>query len=146
MFLFSLILSSYADIPQTSKWVSSPDIVICEDSTVSVEDVTSAVKFWEAKGHKFGSIEYVDDCLDYHSGYILFVGDENLSSKYAGMTDLFEYGGNISSAYIEVWSGARKDLKVIAHELGHAIGYEHVNNTYNIMYKCAPDANVTIRR
>ena len=62
------------------------------------------------------------------------------------MAHLFESQDEIIAAHIEIWDGSRSDLKVIAHELGHAIGYEHVDNVYNIMYDAPPDARVTIRR
>ena len=134
--MFPFLLSSTAFssdyAPQTAKWKYKPDIVVCKDSTVKIETIQRAVKFWEAKGHEFGTISYVDDCLDYHSGYILFVGDVDLNDSYAGTCEIFDYGGMIVSAYIEIWDDARNNLKVIVHELGHALGYDHSKSIYNV--------------
>ncbi len=147
MFLLNfLILCSHAYAPQTAKWKFKPDIVICEGSSVKAENVKAATKFWEAKGHEFGSIKHVEDCIDYHSGYILFVDARNIDDAYAGTCELFDYDGSILSAYIEIWDGARNNLQVITHELGHALGYDHHHSKGNIMYKNATETNVYIRR
>jgi len=147
MFLLSfLILCSHAYAPQTAKWEFKPNIVVCEGSSVKVDSIKAATKFWEDKGHEFGTIEYVEDCIDYHSGYILFVNADNINNAYAGTCELFDYSGVIMSAYIEIWDGARSDLQVIAHELGHALGYDHHNSKNNIMYKNATETNVYIKR
>lgn len=147
MFLLSfLILSSYADSPKTAAWPWKPNIVVCKESTVKVEDIELSMKYWENKGHEFGTVEYANDCIKYHSGYILFVGDESLGDLYAGATEVYDYNGRIASAYIEIWDGANTDLKVIVHELGHALGYEHSHDKNNIMYKSATESKVNIRR
>ena len=147
MYLLSfLILCSHAYAPQAISWKNIPNVIICKESKVKIEDVKVAAKFWEAKGHTFSDFKYAENCDKYKYGYILFIGDSNLDSQYSGMTEVFEYKDRISSAYIEIWDGNSTNLKVITHELGHAIGYEHVNNIYNIMYDAPPDAKVTIRR
>ena len=141
-----LILCSHAYAPKSLSWTKNPSIFICKESKVKVEDVKAAAKFWQNKGHQFGEIKHVEDCDKFRYGYIIFIGDENLDSRYAGMTEVFEYGDRITSAYIEIWDSNSRNLKVITHELGHAIGYDHVDNIYNIMYSAPPDAKVTIRR
>ena len=145
-FLFSSTVSAGDYAPQSTTWRHKPDVIICKESKVKLEDVRMAAAFWEDKGHHFGTFRYAENCEEYRYGYILFIGDENLGSQYSGMTEVFEFRSYITSAYIEIWDGNSRNLKVLAHELGHAIGYEHVNSIYNVMYDTPPDAKVTIRR
>ena len=144
-----LIFNSVASDPKVSSWKSTPDILICEASSVDIRDINTVVDFWSQKGFRFGQIRLEDNCDVYHSGYIKFIGDENLDRNYYGMTEVFEYGKNleiITSAYIEISDKESDNLILLAHELGHALGYNHGYNKNSIMYSNINQINIKIRR
>ena len=135
--------------PKVASWKSIPDVLICKDSEVTLKDVRSAVTFWENKGFEFGTISHEHSCDSYHEGHIMFVGDSNLEKGYLGMTEIYEYGENhktIKSAYIEISDEQSDNLVLLAHELGHAIGYKHGHDTDCVMYSDVKQVNIKIRR
>lgn len=135
--------------PKVSSWNVVPDILICQDSKVNIRDINVVIDFWEHRGFRFGQVSKTDNCNNYHSGYIKFIGDENLDKNYYGMTEVFEYGDNyktITSAYIEISDRESDNLVLLAHELGHALGYNHGNNKNSIMYSSIKQINIEIRR
>ena len=150
MFILGLlILNTIAAPPKVASWKSIPDVLICKDSEVTLKDVRSAVTFWENKGFEFGTISHEHSCDSYHEGHIMFVGDSNLEKGYLGMTEIYEYGENhktIKSAYIEIADKQSDNLILLAHELGHAIGYKHGHDTDCVMYSDVKQVNIKIRR
>ena len=145
-----LIFNSIANSdPKVSSWNVVPDILVCQDSKVEIKDINIAIDFWERKGFRFGKVSKKDNCNNYHNGYIKFIGDKNLDRDYYGMTEIFEYGNNhktITSAYIEISDKESDNLILLAHELGHALGYNHGNNKNSIMYSSIKQINIEIRR
>jgi len=150
MFILGLlILNTIAAPPKVASWKSIPDVLICKDSEVTLKDARSAVTFWENRGFEFGTITYERSCDNYHEGHIMFIGDSNLEKGYLGMTEIFEHGGihkTITSAYIEISDDQSKNLILLAHEIGHAIGYKHDHDSENVMYSDVKQVNIKIRR
>jgi hypothetical protein len=144
-----LIFTVNASDPKVSSWKSTPDILLCSDSSVNIKDLSIAIDFWEQRGFRFGKISKEDNCDDYHRGYIKFIGDEDLESGYLGMTEIYEYGNQhktIASAYIEISDRQSDNLILLAHELGHSLGYNHGHNKNSVMYSNIKQVNIKIRR
>ena len=149
MIILGLLIFNTLAAPKVSSWKYAPDIIICGDSQVDLQDVEIAVEFWEQRGQKFGDIAYKDNCASYHSGYIKFIGDRNLEDGYFGMTEIYEHGTghkSIISAYIEISDYETTNLVLLTHELGHAIGYVHCADTLDVMHVNIKKTKVKIRR
>lgn len=134
------------------EWQITPNIIVCNDSPVPVEQVEKAAQIWRNNGIKIGTVRkqlIPEECTkDYNrtqygsmivSGKLRFL-NENL---YNGFTTNYHPVTNnywISSSIIEI----NKDKiitepsythKLLVHEIGHAIGYDHFNFSKNDIMK-----------
>jgi hypothetical protein len=98
-----------------------------------------SVDFWRQQGSEFAFIE--DDpttsmCnLDHIYGFIIIKND-TLEWPTIGKTDsLKEIDGKIKSVLIRLNVGNANDSKLLEHELGHALGYQHKNDLGHIMHE-----------
>ncbi len=137
-------LSRPTSVPiRTSNWENPPDVFICDVASVSEEQVVEAMKYWEDLGFEFGMVFsnwscVYDDQEDYKHiripGTILIYPEYKLLGReQAGVArrsvDLETL--KTHSAVIEI--RVYKD-RVIEHELGHALGWEHTNISGHIMH------------
>jgi hypothetical protein len=144
--IFFLVVGSLRppELPKkTSYWSQPPDIFICDVATVDEGQVIEAVEYWQELGFEFGVIiddyncTYNDD-EDYRNIYLpntIFIYPEykKLKEDKAGVAirSIDEETQETYSTVIEIRTF--KD-RVIRHELGHALGWEHTNQLGHIMY------------
>jgi len=131
-------------------WNDPPNIRICSDTRVTKSRVESAIRWWERQGYSFGRI-IVDDTIPCEGRMfeILFrlpkqsdFERKDLSSHLA-CTLTFRLQATSEIIRSEIFFINQADSNrplMMEHELGHALGWQHVNSSYHIMN---PEYNMT---
>ena len=130
------------------QWYKTPNIIICNDSPVTINEVSQAKIEWEKSGRQLGKvIKSNHSCKEkYVKGSILIMGDRDDldASQNHAITIRWYKGGSdrkiIESAFIEIDFDIKgmektKRKKLLTHELGHALGYRHNKIKNDIMNK-----------
>ena len=123
-----------------SFWTTPPDILIC-DKVVSESRMRKAVKFWERLGYEFGEIIESNDplnCINDNNNKIRIMlpnSNHDMSNELAiTLTDRILATSEAVSADIFIHSFATKKELVLEHEIGHALGWQHINQAGHVMY------------
>jgi len=133
--LFS-VLSFAAEYETWGFWRKDPKVIYCKDSGVKLEHVKDAIDYWHKKGYKTSELIVKDTCnTDYKYSYIKIVKPVTVNSKinYAH-TDMQISSNRIDYAVVEVTSEGSLYYETILHEMGHALGIKHVDDSHDIMY------------
>ena len=152
-FLFFLTVACVFSVGKQTKtfpkyiWQTPPSIVNCiNEADMNPKIFDDAVKFWEDHGHVFLFKEnYKGDLCDSETpyGFIVIKISYELNFYTLGTTekifkkDLKEMKGsiiNLNYYYID-------DGLILTHEIGHALGYNHVNKIGHIMHPMRPEAD-----
>jgi len=119
------------------EWRDPPIVVNCYGNDLSLLHIVEAVHYWTMKGHEFSYIEQNPTeqlCkADHIRGFIL-IKKKSLPHGTLGETKRHVYMFNISSAVIYFNSGTYRISNVFEHEMGHALGYNHVELEGHIMH------------
>lgn len=109
------------EVPHPARW--EDPFVVCPGEGVASAALDEAVTWWKEMGHdlEVGCDEWsvsvdVDPALDTRASV------EDLAVTH-GETHVWAVDGVVAAAEIRVLPGA--DALVLAHELGHALGYLH---------------------
>jgi len=108
------------DVPRAGRWEN--DVVVCPDDEVDLAALERAADWWRERGHVIRI-----DC----PGRVTVVTDPTLDTRDSvddpdlvhGRTRVWQVGPEIASAEIRVLPDAGP--LVLAHEIGHALGYRH---------------------
>jgi hypothetical protein len=126
---------SYAFRPWS--WKQGPIIVNCYGEELDELYIIRAVHYWTLLGEEFSFIEQnpSDEVCknDYLHGFIM-IKKKNLSYSVLGSTVRIVKMGNIDASVIYFDAGTFKITNVFEHELGHALGYNHVEVDGHIMH------------
>ena len=124
---------------QKYHWVNPPNIRLCENTEVSLARVHQAVKYWERIGYEFGEI-YLDRfsfCMNPKYNEIAIVlPSQGVIDDKMGATRVYtsKITGEIVKAKIFVLPSTARKERVLEHELGHALGWQHYNSKGHIMH------------
>ena len=152
-FLFFLFIAcifsagKHAKSVPTYVWDMPPSIVNCidkKDMNPGIFD--NAVKFWEDHGHVFLFKEnYKGDICEseYPYGFIIVKISYNLNYYVLGKTEKIyrKSTSKMKGSIIHLNYFYINDGLILTHEIGHALGYDHVNELGHIMNPMRPDAD-----
>ena len=118
-------------------WKEPPSVVLCSDSEYSDWSATNAVSFWKRQGipiKKYISEKSSSFCHNNKPIGYIFIKNGNFSDNdVLGRTKIYKDKGHI--VFAEVFVDNKKiNLKyLLEHELGHALGFKHIDIYGNIM-------------
>jgi hypothetical protein len=152
-FLFFLSVACVFSVGKHAKtlpayiWDMPPSIVNCidkEDMNPKLFD--DAVKFWESYGHEFLFKENnkSDICeSDYPYGFIIVKVSYDLEYYILGQTEkIYRKPTNkMKGSIIYLNYYYIDDGLILTHEIGHALGYKHVDQIGHIMNPMRPNAD-----
>ena len=128
-------------------WQLPPSVVNC----ISKQDMnpkifSNAIEFWENNGHAFLFKEnYQGDICNSETpyGFIVIKISYDLDYYVLGKTEkIYSASSNVirgSIIYLNYYY--IEDGLILTHEIGHAIGYDHVDELGHIMNPMRPDAD-----
>jgi hypothetical protein len=125
----------------TGYWRQPPDIKIC-DRVVSTSKAQRALRFWTRLGYQFGTVTHETNVMNCGptAGAIgeiviqLPTADINMNDNLALTKTYRETNTNLNlRAEIYVTPFAAQKLLTLEHEIGHALGWSHVNSSYHLM-------------
>jgi len=130
--------TSKATTPKPKKlgtWTTSPIIEVCNSSPVKLPKVIKAAMWWKKLGYSFEDIRpqtSTGPCVTGNlNGYIII--DELISSSFKpGTTWVYVHDNDeIKWAKVKITDDQNR---IIEHELGHALGWAHVDIPGHIMH------------
>ena len=119
------------------EWKYPPIILNCYGKDLNETYITSAVHYWTIRNHKFSYIENNPPkhlCKANHIQGFIIIKNKNLPHNTLGVTQRKIFMGNIVAATIYFDSGTFKITNVFEHEIGHALGYNHIEVEGHIMH------------
>ena len=136
--LGTVIVRTYESISfKPWEWKYPPIILNCYEDDLPEIYIVEAVHYWTLKGHNFSYIEQKPpDHLckaDYIQGFIM-IKKRKLDQGTLGETQRRVFMGSIVAANIYFDTGTYKITNVFEHEVGHALGYNHVEVDGHIMH------------
>ena len=120
-------------------WDRPPSVRVCTDSGVSVTRTLRALKYWERSGYEFGSVvgDPFSMCMTPKRGEIIITLPEvGFAGNHLASTKLYTDNetGYIVKAKIHILPKYARKERVLEHEIGHALGWNHYRQRYHIMY------------
>lgn len=142
-FLIGIILGSLAIFAYEAvifkpwEWKHPPIILNCYGEEMSEAHIVSAVHYWVVRDHKFSYIENNPPehiCKANHIQGFIIIKKKRLPHNTLGITQRKIFLGNIVAATIYFDSGSYRITNVFEHEVGHALGYNHLEEEGHIMH------------
>lgn len=136
--------SGAISVEATFTWTTAPLVRVCGRSRVTPVAVRRAMAWWERLGARFGGLEEVecafradgaplaDDPRDGVAFNAITITDQGQTGT-AGRTTWALYGAVPLWAVVAM-SPTAMDEAALRHELGHALGYAHVDVPGHVMY------------
>ena len=124
---------SVADASQSVRrvgtWDSPPTIVICDDVTVSQRDMMTVLRWWEELGAEFGPVirdPRHDSCEQISRGVVTITHTLLGASTKRRARDE-------KMIWAKIRLPADTPTLILAHEIGHALGWTHTRQMGHVM-------------
>jgi len=117
--------------------VGGPIIANCYGSDFSKLQMIRAIDYWTIRGHDIAFYEHEPaDFIcksDWMEGFIILRKDTSLKTHVLAATKRMTIGITMKGAVINYQAGSFNLELINEHELGHALGYSHVESKGHIM-------------
>lgn len=149
-FLFSIFLLSFFSMnivkyhthiitKERPQWTNPPIVVNCYITLFPEKRLNDAIDFWENNGNELYlmSTEYIYEACKHEEleGFILIKRAKinKLDIDVLGLTSIKSEFNEIKHATIYLKNGTFYYPNLLEHELGHALGFPHIDVQGNIM-------------
>jgi len=147
--------NAFATDPETEgdlifgTWRSPPKVILCDDAPVSEERLLGALSWWKSRGHLFEYVPLSEDptartiCKNawksFPGGYIVvakLVPEAVRKEIDMAVTRYLLEDDYIHMYYAKVFFKAETvdERGIVEHELGHALGFGHLNIEGHLMH------------
>jgi hypothetical protein len=122
-----------------AEWTQEPIVVVCPDSSVSAYRVGRAIEWWQIRDYKISHF-HIDKnnsiCSKgrFMEGIIFIRGEGKIDKEFYATTSRFTVGKNMMSADILLPNKNKNMPRLLEHELGHALGFGHVERLGHMMH------------
>jgi len=114
-----------------------PVIANCYGPDFSKLQITRAIDYWTIRGHKIAFYEHNPTDLicksEWVNGFIILRKDKRLATNVLASTKRMTSGITMKGAVISYQAGTFNLDLLNEHEIGHALGYTHVEEIGHIM-------------
>ena len=124
----------------TSCWEDAPSIRVCDGINIPRSRIEKAVRFWKKIGYSFGPIFYDNKsaaCIsDGLTGEIrIGLPEQGFDFNNLAVTKTTKFRENNLIIYSQIDIQENKVLleRVLEHEIGHALGWQHTGRSNHIM-------------
>jgi len=134
--------------PRVGNWKYTPTVLVCSTAPVDEVRTRSSVAFWENLGYKFYTTIYKQNHLnkctsENPQGFIVvkLVSQEEIQKMKDTTLAQTHFYVDINTGKIEwaiIYLRTEPILRVLEHEIGHALGFLHYNKPGHLMHKSQP--------
>jgi hypothetical protein len=119
-------------------WQEPPVIINCYGKKFSKLHIIRAIEYWTVRNHKLGGYihrpsSYLCD-NEWLEGYIILRVDEKMSGVTLARTKRYTSLNNVVGAVISFQPDSFNLYLLNEHEIGHALGYSHVDVKGHVMH------------
>ena len=129
---------TFGDPKRIGAWERVPDIYICKRTPITTQRVDKALNYWKRLGYEFGTIHKDVDCMieDTNYGIKISLPDNTLTSDDLALTRTARITKTqeIIASHILIHAFAVTKERVLEHEIGHALGWQHYSQRYHMMH------------
>jgi len=128
----------YASKFKAYYWNSDPVLIICKSSKLKEEEVVKALEFWKVRGHTVAFVDKDHDgkiCKNKRLEGFIFIRKNvgRVTGNSLAVTHRDASGPELNFAEIQIPNYLRRNSLLLEHELGHAFGFNHVDEMGHIM-------------
>jgi len=129
-------------VQKKGNWSFIPDVIVCEGTIISKARINNALGYWKKLGYVFGNI--INTKCTYKSQYTgaIYIMEPRQGFDFSAISNTYtvyrveeDKSKHIIGAWIEIPDSAIKTERVLEHEIGHALGFQHTIQKYHMMNK-----------